>query len=87
VARTDEEAKLQEKGKGSDFTDTESSKNEEDKVEIDKMFDDVSLASKINNDNTTSMNEDVSDGTSKQNEQKLDAPDALPEPESKNILK
>ena len=90
VARTDEEAKLQEKGKGSDFTDTESSKNEEDKVEIDKMFDDVSLASKINNDNTTSMNEDVSDGTSNQNEkneQKLDAPDALPEPESKNILK
>ena len=90
VARTDEEAKLQERGKGSDFTDTESSKNEEDKVEIDKMFDDVSLASKINNDNKTSMNEDVSDGTSNQNEkneQKLDAPDALPEPESKNILK
>ena len=44
VARTDEEAKLQEKGKENNSSDTKSSKNEEDKIEIDKMFDDESMA-------------------------------------------
>ena len=38
MARTDEEAKLQEKGKESNFSDGKSSKNEEDSVEIEKMF-------------------------------------------------
>ena len=38
VARTDEEAKLQEKGKENNFSDAKSSKNEEDKLEIEKML-------------------------------------------------
>ena len=87
VARTEEDAKLKEKEKGNDFIDTKSSENEENKAEIEKMFDDVSMASKINNDNTEIANEDVSDKKIELNEQKLDAPDELPKTESKNISK
>ena len=83
VARTDEEAKLQEKGKENNSSDTKSSKNEEDKIEIDKMFDDESMAEKINNDNVASTSEE----TTEQNEQKLDASEDLSKTETKNISK
>ena len=83
VARTDEEAKLQEKGKENNSSDTKSSKNEEDKIEIDKMFDDESMAVKINNDNVAN----TSDETTEQNEQKLDASEDLSKSETKNISK
>tara|TARA_B100000524_G_scaffold323152_1_gene204895 strand:- start:69 stop:749 length:681 start_codon:yes stop_codon:yes gene_type:complete len=83
VARTDEEAKLQEKGKENNSSDTKSSKNEEDKIEIDKMFDDESMAAKINNDNVASTSEE----TTEQNEQKLDASEDLSKTETKNISK
>ena len=43
--------KLQEKGKENNSTYLKSSKNEEDNVEIDNMFDDETMAAKINNDN------------------------------------
>ena len=57
VARTDEEAKLQEKGRES--SSTKLLKNEENDVEIEKMFDDESMASKINEaDTDSSDNED-----------------------------
>ena len=57
VARTDEEAKLQEKGRES--SSTKLLKNEENDLEIEKMFDDESMASKINEANTDSSdNED-----------------------------
>ena len=78
VARSDEEAKKQEKGKGNDFNDTKSSENEQDKSELKKMFDDESMASKINNDNEDSDNEDLSDETRELNQKKLDSPDELP---------
>ena len=78
VARSDEEAKIQEKGKGNDFNDTKSSENEQDKSELKKMFDDESMASKINNDNEDSDNEDLSDETRELNQKKLDSPDELP---------
>ena len=83
VARTDEEAKLQEKGKENNFSDAKSSKNEEDNVEIDKMFDDESMVAKINNDNAAN----ASDETIEPNEQKLDASEDLPKTETKNISK
>ncbi len=83
VARTDEEAKLQEKGKENNSSDTKSSKNEEDKIEIDKMFDDESMAAKINNDNVANTSEE----TTEQNEQKLDASEDLSKSETKNISK
>jgi large subunit ribosomal protein L9 len=83
VARTDEEAKLQEKGKENNSSDTKSSKNEEDKIEIDKMFDDESMAAKINNDNVAN----ASEKTSELNEQKLDASEDLSKTETKNISK
>ena len=83
VARTDEEAKLQEKGKENNSSDTKSSKNEEDKIEIDKMFDDESMAAKINNDNVANTSEE----TTEQNEQKLDASEDLSKTETKNITK
>ena len=83
VARTDEEAKLQEKGKDNNFSDANSSKNEEDNVEIDKMFDDESMVAKIKNDNADS----ASDETIEPNEQKLDASEDLPKTETKNISK
>ncbi len=83
VARTDEEAKLQEKGKDNNFSDAKSSKNEENNLEIDKMFDDESMVEKINNDNAAS----ASDETVELNEQKLDAPEDLPKTETKNISK
>jgi len=83
VARTDEEAKLQEKGKENNSTDTKSSKNEEDKIEIDKMFDDESMAAKINNDNVANTSEE----TTEQNEQKLDPSEDLSKTETKNISK
>ena len=83
VARTDEEAKLQEKGKENNSSDTKSSKNEEDKIEIDKMFDDESMAAKINNDNVSNTSEE----TTEQNEQKLDASEDLSKTETKNISK
>ena len=83
VARTDEEAKLQEKGKENNSSDTKSSKNEEDKIEIDKMFDDESMAAKINNDNVANTSEE----TTEQNEQKLDASEDLSKTETKNISK
>ena len=83
VARTDEEAKLQEKGKENNSSDTKSSKNEEDKIEIDKMFDDESMAVKINNDNVANTSEE----TTEQNEQKLDASEDLSKTETKNISK
>ena len=83
VARTDEEAKLQEKGKENNSSDTKSSKNEEDKIEIDKMFDDESMAVKINNDNVANTSEE----TTEQNEQKLDASEDLSKSETKNISK
>ncbi len=78
VARSDEEAKKQEKGKGNDFNDTKSSENEQDKSELKKMFDDESMVSKINNDNEDSDNEDLSDETRELNQKKLDSPDELP---------
>ena len=78
VARSEEEAKIQEKGKGNDFNDTKSSENEQDKSELKKMFDDESMASKINNDNEDSDNEDLSDETRELNQKKLDSPDELP---------
>jgi large subunit ribosomal protein L9 len=81
VARTDEEAKLQEKGKENNSSDTKSSKNEEDQIEIDKMFDDESMASKINNDDEDSANEEVSEYTRELNENKVDSPDELPKSE------
>ena len=83
VARTDEEAKLQEKGKENNSSDTKSSKNEEDKIEIDKMFDDESMAAKIKNDNVANTSEE----TTEQNEQKLDASEDLSKTETKNISK
>ena len=83
VARTDEEAKLQEKGKENNSSDTKSSKNEEDNVEIDKMFDDESMAAKINNDNVANATEE----TTELNEQKLDASEDLSKTETKNISK
>ena len=83
VARTDEEAKLQEKGKENNSTDTKSSKNDENNIEIDKMFDDESMAEKINNDNVASTSEE----TTEQNEQKLDASEDLSKTETKNISK
>ena len=83
VARTDEEAKLQEKGKENNSSDTKSSKNEEDKIELDKMFDDESMAAKINNDNVANTSEE----TTEQNEQKLDASEDLSKTETKNISK
>ena len=83
VARTDEEAKLQEKGKENNSSDTKSSKNEEDKIEIDKMFDDESMAAKINNDNVANTSEE----TTEQNEQNLDASEDLSKTETKNISK
>ena len=83
VARTHEEAKLQEKGKENNSSDTKSSKNEEDKIEIDKMFDDESMAAKINNDNVANTSEE----TTEQNEQKLDASEDLSKTETKNISK
>ena len=81
VARSDEEAKIQEKGKGNDFNNTKSSENEQDKSELKKMFDDESMASKINNDNEDSDNEDLSDETRELNQKKLDSPDELPKSE------
>ena len=70
VARTDEEAKLMDK-------DTKSTENESEKAEIEKMFDDPSMSSKINSDNTDSSNEDASDKTVELKEQKLDTLDEL----------
>ena len=87
VARTDEEAKLQEKGKEDNFSDAKSSKNEEDKAEIEKMFDDETMASKINSDNADSTNENFSDETRELNEQKLDSQEDSSKTESKNISK
>ncbi len=87
VARTDEEAKLQEKGKENNFNDAKSSKNEEDKAEIEKMFDDETMASKINNNNADSANENFSDETRELNEQKLDAQQDSSKTESKDISK
>ena len=83
VARNDEEAKLQEKGKENNSSDTKSSKNEEDKIEIDKMFDDETMAAKINNDNVAN----ASERTTELNEQKLDASEDLSKTETKNISK
>ena len=83
VARTDEEAKLQEKGKENNSSNTKSSKNEEDNIEIDKMFDDESMAAKINNDNVANTSEE----TIEQDEQKLDASEDLSKTETKNISK
>ena len=70
VARTDEEAKLMDR-------DTKSTENESEKAEIEKMFDDPSMSSKINSDNTDSSNEDASDKTVELKEQKLDTLDEL----------
>ena len=81
VARTDEEAKLQEKGKESNFSAGKSSKNEEDSVEIEKMFEDESMVAKINNDNV----DNASDESIELNEKKLDTPEDLPETKTKNI--
>ena len=83
VARTEEEAKLQEKGKDNNSSDTKISKNEEDNVEIDKMFDDESMAAKINNDNVAN----TSEKTTELNEKKLDASEDLSKTETKNISK
>ena len=83
VARTDEEAKLQEKGKENNSSDTKISKNEEDNVEIDKMFDDETMAAKINNDNVAN----ASERNTELNEQKLDASEDLSKTETKNISK
>ena len=83
VARTDEEAKLQEKGKENNSSNTKSSKNEEDNIEIDKMFDDESMAAKINNDNVANASEKATEP----DEQKQDASEDLPKTETKNISK
>jgi len=87
VARTDEEAKLQEKGKENKLSDAKSYENEEEQVEIEKMFDDESMASKINNDETETANEDLSDETRELNDQKLDPPEDLSTTEENNISK
>ena len=87
VARTDEEAKLQEKGKENNFSVAKSSKNEEENAEIDKMFDDETMTSKINNNNADSANENFSDETTELNEQKFDAQKDSSKTESKNISK
>ena len=87
VARTDEEAKLQEKGKENKLSDAKSYENEEEQVEIEKMFDDESMASKINNDETETANEDLSDETRDLNDQKLDPPEDLSTTEENNISK
>ena len=81
VARTDEEAKLQVKGKETNFSDAKSSKNDKDNLEIEKMFDDETMVEKINNDNEVND----SDDTIELNEQKLDAPEDSPKTETKNI--
>ncbi len=83
VARSGEEAKLQEKGKENNLSDGKSSQNEEDNVAIGKMFDDESMVAKINNDNVAN----ASDETTELNEKKLDAPEDLPNTETKNISK
>ena len=83
VARTDEEAKLQEKGKENNFSDAKSSKNEEDNLEIDKMFDDESMVAKINNDNVAN----TSEKTTELNEKKSDASEDLSKTETKIISK
>ena len=83
VARSGEEAKLQEKGKENNLSDEKSSQNEQDNVAIDKMFDDESMVAKINNDNVAN----ASDETTELNEKKLDAPEDLPNTETKNISK
>ena len=83
VARTDEEAKLQEKGKENNSSNTKSSKNEEDNVEIDKMFDDESMAAKINNDNVANASVEATEP----DEQKQDASEDLPKTETKIISK
>jgi len=47
------------------------------------MFDDESMAAKINNDNVANTSEE----TTEQNEQKLDASEDLSKTETKNISK
>ena len=64
-------------------SDTKSSLTQEDNVEIDKMFDDESMAEKINNDNVAN----TSEKNTELNEQKLDASEDLSKTESKNISK
>ena len=63
------------------------SKNEEDNAEIEKMFDDETMASKINNNNADSANENFSDETRELNEKKLDAQQDSSKTESKDISK
>ena len=83
VARTDEEAKLQEKGKENKSSDTKSSKNDEDNIELDKMFDDESMAAKINNDNVANASEKATEP----DEQKQDASEDFPKTKTKKISK
>ena len=51
------------------------------------MFDDETMASKINNNNADSANENLSDETRELNEQKLDAQQDSSKTESKDISK
>ncbi len=73
VARTDEEAKLQEKG--SELSSAKLSENEGSEAGLEKMFDDESMVVKVHNDNTNSTNLEVAQETNdinEKNEQKLD---------------
>jgi large subunit ribosomal protein L9 len=73
VARTDEEAKLQEKG--SELSSAKLSENEGSEAGLEKMFDDESMVVKVHNDNTNSSNLEVVQETNdinEKNEQKLD---------------
>tara|TARA_A100001011_G_scaffold307112_1_gene322337 strand:+ start:347 stop:1042 length:696 start_codon:yes stop_codon:yes gene_type:complete len=85
VARTTDEAKLQEKGK--DLSDTKLVEATEDNIEIKNMFDDVSIAEKISNEEINSANEDNIEGSNEsaeKNEQKVDTSSNLSKPEVKD---
>ena len=75
VARTDEEAKLQEKGSELGSAELlENEANEENEAKIEKMFDNESMAPRLNIDKIDSNNEDVFEEPkelTEKNEQKL----------------
>ena len=64
VARSIEEAKLQQKGK--DFNNSNLLETDEEKVEIKNMFEDETMAEKISNQNEESNNEEISSDSKKQ---------------------
>ena len=64
VARSIEEAKLQQKGK--EFNNSNLLETDEEKVEIKNMFEDEKMAEKISNQNEESNNEEISSDSKKQ---------------------